>query len=226
MSDYQLLDDFYLQPTPAGAFYAISQNESTSARRFLLAILRGQETPLATMEQLCKWFNTYDEQVALKELYAAQKSGWIQGYSMPRGIAEKGIGKALPELLSKLSSIGKASIVDSSGFSLASSGLDTETIETLAALSADLAAVQARHSKRLSTESLGISTQGWGAIDAYGSSRIGIWPLYIGEQKLMLVLLGEPRMNQANFVILVWTLIHRYGSKVDSFEPIHATTTP
>ena len=120
------------------------------------------------------------------------------------------MGQELHQLLPKLSSTGKGLVVDWNGLSLASSGLDDDTAATLSALSADLISVQERHAGRLS-DSLGLATHGWAAVDAYGSSRIGAWPLYVGPERLMLVLLGEPRLNRPEFVALIWVLINAYG---------------
>ncbi|MCU7891095.1 MAG: hypothetical protein KZQ78_05570 [Candidatus Thiodiazotropha sp. (ex Ustalcina ferruginea)] len=69
---------------------------------------------------------------------------------------------------------------------------------------ADLISVQTRHAERL-------GVQGWAAIDAYGSSRIGLWPRLVSDEHFMLVLLGEPGLNQPEFIALIWVLINGYG---------------
>ena len=94
--------------------------------------------------------------------------------------------------------------------SLARCGLDDEAAEAPSALSADLVSVQLRHQARLA-KSLRLPVQGWAAVDAYGASRIGAWPLFVGDERFMLVLLGEPRLNRQEFVTLVWMLISRCG---------------
>ena len=210
MDNYQLVDNFYLQPTATGIFHAVSEDEKDRQRSFLLQLLQGTETPRVDLENLCKWYEAEDEQEALDLLYEAQNFAWVQGFASPRELPSQGTGKALPKLLENLSSVHKALLVDNNGFALARCGLDTETGDTLAALTADIAAVQARHSKRLA-KALGIATQGWGAIDAFGSSRIGLWPLFVGRQRLTLVLLGEPRLHHDDFVTLVWLLANRYS---------------
>lgn len=53
--------------------------------------------------------------------------------------------------------------------------------------------------------------QGWAAVNAFGSSRVGIWPLRVGEKTFLLSLVGEPRLNQSAFITLVWLLMNRYG---------------
>lgn len=210
MSGYELTGDFYLLPTTGGAFHAVSRPEDSPMRRLLLALLRHRSSPRVNAESLCKWLETSDEQVALGILHRAQSLAWVEGYTEPRDVPGLGVGQELHELLPDLSSTGKGLIVDWNGLSLASSGVDDETAATLSALSADLIAVQERHSQRLA-ENLGLATHGWAAVDAFGSSRIGAWPLYVGNERLMLVLLGEPKLNSADFLALIWVLINRYG---------------
>ena len=161
-------------------------------------------------ESLCNWLGTSDEQAALAILHRAQSLAWVEGYTESRDVPGFGVGQELHQLLPYLSSTGKGLIVDWNGLSLASAGVDDETAATLSALSADLIAVQERHASRL-TESLGLATHGWAAVDAYGSSRIGAWPLYVGDERLMLVLLGEPQLNTSRFLAMIWVLINRYG---------------
>ncbi len=210
MSGYELTGDFYLLPTTGGAFHAVSAPQQSPTRRLLLALLRHRSSPRVDTESLCGWLGTSDDQVALGILHRAQSLAWVEGYTEPRDVPGFGVGQELHQLLPHLSSTGKGLIVDWNGLSLASSGVDDETAATLSALSADLIAVQERHSGRLS-ENLGLATHGWAAVDAYGSSRIGAWPLYVGDERLMLVLLGEPRLNSSAFLAMIWVLINRYG---------------
>ena len=210
MSSYELAGEFYLLPTTGGAFHAVSTPEDSPVRRLLLALLRHRASPRVDIGSLCDWLGIEDEQAALEILHRAQTLAWVEGYTEPRDAPGIGVGQQLHELLPSLSSAGKGLVVDWNGLSLASCGLDDETAATLSALSADLISVQERHATRLSS-SLGLATHGWAAVDAYGSSRIGAWPLYLGAERLMLVLLGEPRLNRPEFVALVWVLINHYG---------------
>ncbi len=109
-----------------------------------------------------------------------------------------------------MSSVETGLIADWNGLSLAHCGIDDETADTLSALSADLIGVQERHADRMA-EHLGLASHGWAAVDPYGSSRIGVWPLYIVDKRMLLVLLGEPRLNQSAFLALVWLLVNHYG---------------
>jgi len=209
--NYKLTDDLYLLPTPAGAFYAVSGAEHEPGRQLLLNLFNYTTSPLADAKQLCRWFGIDDEQQALEQLYRVQLKTWVQGYSTPQTMLERGIGKELVDLLGQLSSIGKGLLVDWNGRSLAHSGMDDETAEQLGALCADLSAIQRRHGKRLERY-LGLPAQGWAAVDAYGASRVGAWPLFIGDKRFMLALIGEPRLNRTEFISLVWLLNNRYGN--------------
>jgi hypothetical protein len=210
MAEYRLVDQLYLLPTAAGAFYAVADRDDEPIRRLLIALLRHRTSPLADVSRLCQWLEMTDRQGALKVLHQAQTLSLVQGERRPRQVMDFGIGRELRDLLPALSSLGKALLVDWNGLSLARCGLDDEAAEALSALSADLVSVQLRHYARLA-KSLRLPVQGWAAVDAYGASRIGAWPLFVGDERFMLVLLGEPRLNRQEFVTLVWMLISRYG---------------
>lgn len=209
-SEYELVGDLFVLPTPAGAYSAVSTPDDSRLRRLILCLFRCQTSPRLETDVLCRWIGTSDPQEALDIVYQAQTLGLIEGHEKPRDIPGLGVGAELNELLPRLSSGGTGLIVDWNGLSLASAGLDSQTAAALSALSADLVGVQERHAERLSRY-LGLSSHGWAAVDAYGSSRIGAWPLYIGDKRILLVLLGEPRLNEVEFVTLVWVLINNYG---------------
>ncbi|MES9994225.1 MAG: roadblock/LC7 domain-containing protein [Candidatus Thiodiazotropha sp.] len=210
MSEYQLVEEFYLLPTTAGAFYAVSGQDDEPIRRLMLVLLKQKKSLQINTENLCQWLKINDEQKALAILHRAQTLSLVQGFRQPQQVSETGIGQQLKNILPHLSSIGKGLLVDWNGLPLVHCGLDDTTADMLSALSADLIAVQTRHAERLANN-LGLGAQGWAAVDAYGSSRIGAWPLFIGDEHFMLVLLGEPRLNQPEFISLVWVLINRYS---------------
>lgn len=207
---YGLAGNLYVLPTPGGAYFAVSSPEDTPMRRLLLALLKVSSSPRVDGESLCQWLGTDDEQAALEVLYRAQTLGWVQGYDEPSEVSGLGVGKELHVLLPHLSNTGQGMIVDANGLALASSGVVPATADTLAALAADLVGVQERHADRLA-DHLGEASHGWAAVDAYGSSRLGAWPLYIGDNRILLVILGEPLFNQPEFLALVWLLVNRYG---------------
>jgi hypothetical protein len=210
MSEYHLIEEFYLLPTTAGAFYAVSSREEEPIRRLMIVLLKQEKSQQINVENLCQWLEMSDEQEALAILHRAQTLSLVQGFREPQQVSDSGVGQQLKSILPHLSSIGKALLVDWNGLPLVHCGLDDTTADILSALSADLIAVQTRHAERLA-ENLRLGVQGWAAVDAYGSSRIGAWPLYVGNEHFMLVLLGEPRLNQPEFISLVWVLINRYS---------------
>lgn len=207
---YALAGELFVLPTPAGAYHAVSSPDDSRVRRLLLALLRHRSSPRIDLGFLRESLDMDSEQEALEVLHRAQSLAWIEGYDKARDVPELGVGQELHQLLPRLSSVGKGLIVDWNGLSLASCGIDDATADTLAALAADLIGVQERHAHRMETH-LGQSSHGWAAVDAYGSSRIGAWPLYVGDKRMLLVLLGEPRLNDASFLAMVWLLIENYG---------------
>ncbi len=212
MSDYTLTEPVYLLPTAAGAFYAVSgqDTENSPLRRLLLTLLTRPESVLVDDKHLVTVTGSDTEQQALALLYQAQTRMLVEAYSSPQELATYGTSKELEDLLPALSSIGKVMLADWNGLSLSSCGMDQETSDVLSALSADLVSVQQRHAHRIH-ETLGLGSQGWAAVDAYGASRVGAWPLFVGENRLLLVVLGEPRLKCNEFIELVWMLISRYG---------------
>lgn len=210
MHDYELTENLYVLPTPAGAFYAVSGIDSDPVRRLLLATMRHEASLELTEQCLGDCLQCKDHQANLETLYRAQSLALLQGFREPQQLSTRSLAEGLAELLPGFSSLGKSLLVDWNGLSLGQTGLDAETADMLCALSADLIAVQGRHAERLAT-TLGLGNQGWAAVDTYGSSRIGAWPLFIGPERFMLVLLGEPCLNRPEFVSLIWMLMHRYG---------------
>lgn len=209
-NQYSLNGELYILPTPAGAYFAVSTAEDSPIRRLLLALLRHRASPRVDTAFLCQCLETDNEQEALEILHRAQSLAWIEGYEQVREVPGLGVGQGLRQLLPRLSSIGEGLIIDWNGLSLASCGISDEMADTLAALGADLIGVQERHADRMARH-LGQASHGWAAVDAYGSSRIGAWPLYVGDKRMLLVLLGEPRLNDSSFLALVWLLIENYG---------------
>ncbi|HHJ19475.1 MAG TPA: roadblock/LC7 domain-containing protein [Gammaproteobacteria bacterium] len=212
MQNYQLTDNYYLLPTAAGAFYAVSSQEPDTMRQLMLSLLKQKTTPLVDLGQLAHAIGVKTEQTVLELLHRAQTLSWIQGFKTPKHLPESGMSQIMPKLLAPLSSVQKSLLVDWNGFPIAEYGLDDETATALSALSVDIASVEARHAERL-RQTLGVSTQGWAAVDAYGSSRIGAWPLFVGEQRFLLVLQGEPKLNQPEFITLIWLLTERYDQE-------------
>lgn len=211
MSTFELNQSVYLQPTPGGVFYAVTEKDDDPVRQFLNTLLRETRTPLLDEETLLRLFDLDDTDQCKALLFRAQTLSLVQGIDRPVDLAQAGIGAALPELLGEVSSVGKALLVDDMGFSMARAGIDPDEAEALSALSADLAQLQRRHSHRLA-KNMSLFSQGWGAVDAFGSSKVAMWPLFIGDARFSLVVIGEPRLNKPAFASLVWRLVTRYGN--------------
>ena len=210
MSDYQINENLYIGPTPAGTYYGISEEEENPSRRLLRALLMQDASPRLTREAARQWCESDSEDAAMDLLFHAQKIGWVEGYTEPLSAPSGSLEDVLPELLVVLSSEGKALLADTHGFYVSSQGFPHETAEELSALSADLASLQQRH-QRLLGNNLGLETSAWALVDASGSSRVGCWPLFIGEQRFALIIGGRPQFNQPALTSLVWALSKRYG---------------
>ncbi len=215
MSDYQLINRCYVLPTPGGAYYASTTQTDEPAKRLLVALMSGEHSQLLGVPQACKWTGLKKQEDVLDLLYRMQNLGWIQGEEVSREAPSGTLEDILPSLLMNFSSTGKALLADNQGFYLASHGFSHETAEELSALSADLLALHERH-KGLLNNNIGLHSEAWSVVDAAGNSQVGFWPLYIGNQRFVLVLSGVPHFNQLAFVQLVWVLSKRYNIINDS----------
>lgn len=209
MAGYQLFENNYILPTPAGAYYAVSARSDDKARWFLLSLLSRPESPLLTEEFLLWATKARSGQEAMELLYRLQGLGWVQGeaesHEGPMGILEE----ALPAILAKLSSSRKVLLVDNQGLFLSAHGFSYELAEELSALSADLSSLYQRH-ERLLRNNISIASSAWALVDSSGDSQLGVWPLFVGEYQFNLVMTGVPQFNQQAFVDLVWILGKRY----------------
>jgi hypothetical protein len=210
MPHYRLSGSFYVMPTPAGAYFACASPESEPARALLFRFMGEDETPLCTLTLLRNALGPPDDQSALETLFRMQSVGWVQGMTEAHRAPVGALEDVLPELLGRLSSVGKALLADDAGFYVATHGFPHETAEELSALSADLASLYERH-KRLLHNNLGIPSAAWGIVDAAGNSQVGFWPLYIGAERFVLAVAGLPRLNQPALIDLVWALAKRYA---------------
>ncbi len=211
MDHYALTGEYFLHPTPAGAYYAASRATREPARSFLQRLLREPETP-ALAPDLAQDWTQLDEQGALSFVYRLQASGYVQGLPMQVEVPRERVEALLPPLLAQLSDEGRAILADKRGLYLGTAGFTHEAAEELAALGADMAAVQERHA-RLLEGNLRLRSHGWGLVGAGGYSELGFWPLYFGDDYFLLIIGGQPRFNQEAFTSLVWTLGVRYGNE-------------
>ena len=209
MPDYELIPGLYLAPSPAGAYYAASSANPDVSRRILLSLMAEQASPELTAESLPA-LTGLELAPALEYLHRMQSMNLVQGLREPRRMLDGALEKVLPGILADLAGRNKALLADEQGFYLASHGFHHETAEELAGLSADLGTLHQRH-QGLISGNLSLQTSAWALISAGGNSEIGFWPLYIGQQRFVLILTGLPNLNQAATVDLVWALAQRYG---------------
>ncbi len=211
MEQYELIDERFVLPTPAGVYYATASNKAESSRRLLLALMTQTESQLLTVDKLCSLSGINHRDTALELLHKMQNLEWLESYEKTRDAPTGPLEHLLPSLLAELCSTQKALLADHQGFHLATHGFTHEAAEELSALSADLASLRLRH-RNLLFNNLNIKTHALGLIDAAGDCQLGFWPLYIGKNCFTLVMSGIPQFNQPNFTKLVWTLTNRYAA--------------
>lgn len=223
MSEYALVEDLYLLPTPAGAYYAISAYEQDKARVFIKNLLQQQKTVELCIEQLQILTETDAAEKSLELLHHCQKLGWVQGVDEVLKPPSGALEEILPELLGKISETGKVLLADDQGFYLASKGFAHETAEELSALSAELATVHKRRFGLLQNN-LGVPSHAWAIVDAYGNSQIGFWPVFIGKYRFVIAIAGIPHFNHMEFVNLIWALSNRYSGSQKTQNEADGTT--
>ena len=214
------LQDKYILPTPAGAYYCISSRETEPAKQFLQRLMTEKETMQLDAETLGHLFKdeTINQQQLLQHI---DKLKWLQGFDQTIQILPGTIEQALPDILQPLSSDGKALLADDQGLYLASTGFTHEAAEELSALSGDLSSLYVRH-QGIIKGNLNIKSSAFSIVDAAGYSQLGFWPIYIGELMFVLVISGAPRFDQVAFVNLIWSLHKRYFDYKTSADSVAA----
>jgi hypothetical protein len=210
MGKLRLSDSVYLRPTPAGAFFVVAAPSGGRAQRFLFRLLQEDSTPWADEAALLTWSGLAQSDEALTLVHRMQESLWVEALAAPRDVPEGLLEEILPDLLTPLSSAGKAVLADAQGFYVATQGFAHETAEELSALSADLASLHERHAGLLN-QNLSLRGSAWAVVDAAGHSQVGFWPLYVGANRFVLAIAGIPMFNRQEFIDLVWVLVHRYA---------------
>jgi hypothetical protein len=208
--------DLFMEPTPAGAFYAVSANKEEPARSLLLGILSERSLPNLDSARLTMW-SGLQHQESVELVHRLQELGWLSGRENPLSAPDGPLEEVLPEMLAHVSVEGKALLADDQGFYLSTSGIAHETAEALSAVSANLGSLYDRH-QRLLVNNLGLSEQAWTLSNAAGNSQLGFWPLYVGPQRFVLVIQGRPTLNQPAFRDLVWVLAKRYSKQINIKE--------
>lgn len=206
---YRLRPGLFLHPTPLGAYQAIRHGERDAASLMLRALLKEPASPPLDMDNLVR-LSGLEEEAALQLLARLQQAGWVEGFRAPRQPPAGAMDQLAPAYLGKLSSAGRALLADNQGFYVAKQGFNHEVAEELAALSAGLINLNSRYAPLLQGN-LKIGTAAWAVVDGAGNSRIGVWPLHVGELCFALVLADQPQLNHPHLVPLVWALMRHYG---------------
>lgn len=217
MSSYSLTEGLYLYPTPAGAYYAVSSEETDKSRQFLRKLLQQRQTQALNLENLKQLMGYDEENKCLELLHHCQKLRWVQGLNSAQKYPGGALEDILPDYLSKISENGKALLADKQGFYLASHGFPHEVVEELSALSADVATIHDRRSGLL-MNNMGLASHAWAVVDVFGNSLVGFWPLFIDKNRFVIAISGIPHFNQPEFVSLVWALSIRYATKGSVLE--------
>lgn len=212
MNRYVLAENLYVLPTPGGVFHAVSTPSRTPVQRLILSLLSQPSTPRLTLIGIKAWSGLQESEQAQDLLHRAQEMRWLQGLETARDCPTGTLEDLLPNLLVHLGNKSKVVLADHQGFYLSSVGFPHEVAEELSALSAELASLHERRSGLL-LNNMGLNSSAWAVVDASGGSRLGFWPLYIGDQRFVLAIAGLPRFNQPAFVNLVWLLSLRYGEQ-------------
>jgi hypothetical protein len=210
MTDYHLLEDIYVRPTPAGAYHAVCNSGTDKSRAIIRHLLKQAESPKADrgfIDELSAHTGIGEPEVLLHQLQSIRYlDGSDHKIVEPGGVIEQ----MVEECIAPLSTLGKAMLADDQGFYIAAAGLAHETAGELAALAAQLGEVYERRRPVLN-ENLRLDTAAMALVDASGTSEIGFWPLYIGSTRFSLVVQGLPRFDQPAFVQLAWMLTRRYA---------------
>ncbi len=210
MDGFSLIDGLYLAPTPAGAYYAVSDSREDKARTVLRNVMRQREARPLDEFWLQRLFGEPGA-AAASILADLQDRGYVQGMERAWGPPSGPLDEVIPPLLAGLSLPGDSVLLaDDHGLALASHGFDERQAEALAGVSASLGVLHARHGGLFDRE-LGVSSSAWALVGAGGNSEVGFWPLYIGSSRFVLVIKGFPNLNRPELVDLIWALNRRYA---------------
>lgn len=207
---YQYHSELFMSPTPAGAYYCVSGKQKTPARKLLQHLLLSTYTPEFSLEKIQQILHYDNRDEIIELILLCQKMGWLGGIEQAMKLPSGNLEEILPGLLIELSDISTALLADSQGFYICAQGFSEENAEEISALSADIASMHDRH-QHLIQDKLDLYTSAWSIVDAAGNSQIGFWPMFIGDQRFVLVIQGLPQMNQMQLTNLIWALYHRYG---------------
>ncbi len=206
-----LQTDLYPKITPAGAYYAVSDNKKNPSRSILYGILRELDPQTINPNTLMEWMGADDPKDAVNMLYRLQRLEFVYGEETPTKVSQDNLEERLPQMLHQLSDTGKALLADDNGLYFATSGFHHESSEEVAALAGEVARLSEQHAL-LIKNNLNINQNSWAICDPTGRSEMAFIPMYFGDNKIILVISGNPQLQNDTFVELVQVLLRRYGS--------------
>lgn len=206
---YQILRESFLLPSPYGAYIAAKQREKSRHATLLLSLMDETVSFRLTNETLFRLAGVNGPEDTLDLLWELQQSHMVQADVGPRCLPPQKIERVLPSLLSKLCDSQIALLSDEHGLCLAHSGLGADDADEVCALSVELTRLSHRYGSLLSP--LENHSAGWGLVNERGAGKLNFWPIYLGRHQFSLIAFGMPRLNQAEFLELIWLLQNRYG---------------
>ncbi len=209
MRKHILVDGLFIYPTPIGCYYAVSSIADEKARKFIQRVLQLPSAPVLNIGTLVDLMDAETQDEAIELLYLCQKMGWIQGVKNSIEFPDGALDVILPPLLDKISETGNVLLSDTQGFHLACSGFTHEMAEQLSAISAEIETVHKRRLDLMENQ-LTIDSHAWAIVDAFGSSQLGFWPIFVGDNQFVITISGIPHFNRSDFVTLIWALSIRY----------------
>ncbi|MBR6026426.1 MAG: peptidase M23 [Neisseriaceae bacterium] len=205
-----LQTQLYPRITPAGAYYAISGYQPNPSRNLLYNILRLEKPKPVSKDIVLEWAGTDNYETAVSLLYRLQRLEFLYGEETPTIVSQDNLESRLPEMLGRLSDTGKALIADDNGLYFATAGFHHESSEEIAALAGEVARLSEQHAL-LIKNNLNINQNSWSVCDPTGRSELAFFPMYFGDNKLILVIGGNPQLQNDSFVELIQVLYRRYG---------------
>ena len=202
-----------IYPTPAGAYFAVSDREDTPLRAAMFALLISADP---TQRTSCADESRFGAPTPPDASIVNQllQLGWAATADRAAEYADSGsLEQVLPDLLAALSGDGCALLADQQGLQMAVAGFDERQAQGLAALSSEAVALGERH-RRLVASPTVASPAAWAMVDAAGNSQLGVWPLFTGPAWFALVIRGRPRFAQPAFLHLVRSLLRRSASPI------------
>lgn len=200
----------HLLATPAGALRAAS-GDASEVRALLRALLRRPVTVATAAGELASVVPGAPLEVTAHRLAGLERLGLISCESRAWKLGGHKLEDVLPRLLHRLSAEGRGMLADDHGFAISSAGFPADGVPAMAALAAEVAALDARWRR----EGTGVGASEppcWASSLGSGGAPLSFRLLTIGPHRFVLVLEGAERLADPALVWLVWALSHRYDA--------------